>query len=223
MKALQARLAHQFADISLLQRALTHRSAGKQNNERLEFLGDAVLGLVVSQLLYQRFPGASEGELSRLRARLVQQATLAGLARHLRLGEHLILGQGERQSGGVDRDSILADAFEALLCALFIDGGLELCRDRVAQWMAPLLDQDVPTEPLKDAKTRLQEYLQARHQPLPAYSIVEVGGAGHQQEFRVTCEVSLLAGPAAGSGSSRKEAEQQAASVALRLLEADDD
>src|SRR5690606_9796489 len=149
--------------------------------ERMEFLGDAALGLAVTDLLYRRFPTASEGELSRLRAKLVQQSALAGLARDLRLGEHLVLGPGESSSGGANRDSILADAFEALLCALYLDGGLELCRDRLAIWMAPLLDHETPDVPLKDAKTRLQEYLQARRQPLPVYSIVEVGGADHQQ------------------------------------------
>jgi ribonuclease-3 len=222
VKALEARIAHHFSDPALLRQALTHRSAGATNNERLEFLGDAVLGMLVSEFLCTRFPDASEGKLSRLRARLVRQGTLARLARDLRLGEHLVLGTGEARSGGANRDSILADAFEALVSALYLDAGLELCRARVEAWMQPLLDEpgDVP---LKDAKTRLQEYLQARHKPLPVYEVVAVEGAGHLQEFLVSCRITLLAEPVTGSGTSRKEAEQQAASAMLERLGGDDD
>jgi ribonuclease-3 len=218
---LESRISYSFSDRALLKQALTHRSAGKSNNERLEFLGDAVLGLTISALLYRRFPDASEGDLSRLRAALVQQSTLAELARSLGLGEHLVLGAGELKSGGANRDSILADALEALLSALYIDGGLATCEERVASWFAPLLAQQTPSAPVKDAKTRLQEYLQAHKQPLPVYTIVEVEGMDHEQEFRVHCSVSLLQQPLTGSGTSRKEAEQQAAAAALCKLVAD--
>lgn len=220
---LEARISYSFVDKSLLMQALTHRSAGKSNNERLEFLGDAVLGLTISDLLYRSFPEASEGDLSRMRAALVQQSTLAELARSLNLGEHLILGSGELKSGGAQRDSILADALEALLSALYLDGGAALCEEHIAAWFAPLLAQQTMAVPLKDAKTRLQEHLQARKQPLPVYTIVEVEGKDHQQEFHVHCSVSLLEEPLTGSGSSRKEAEQRAATAALQKLVAEHD
>lgn len=220
MITLQTRLAYQFRDPALLQLALCHRSAGKPDNERLEFLGDAVLGFIVADLLYRRHPAASEGELSRLRAKLVQRSTLSAIARQLKLGDHLRLGQGELKSGGAQRESILADAMEALLCALYLDGGLAVCTSKLEAWLTPLLDDTGSEEqPAKDAKTRLQEWLQAHRKPLPVYTVAHISGSDHAQHFTVSCQVAPLAIAVQGSGSSRKEAEQQAAALALRQLE----
>jgi ribonuclease-3 len=219
---LYTRLSYQFRDVDLLRRALRHCSAGRDNNERMEFLGDAVLGMIISQLLFQTYPDASEGELSRLRASLVQQATLAELARSLNLGQYLSLGTGELKSGGTNRDSILADAFEALVSALYLDGGLELCTERVRAWFMPKLTLNGPQSNSKDPKTRLQEYLQARKLPLPVYTIREIVGKDHSQRFHVDCQVLLLYEPETGSGGSRKEAEQKAALTVLTKLGAGD-
>lgn len=221
MESLQSKLAYEFRDPTLLQRALRHCSAGKDNNERMEFLGDAVLGMIISQLLFETYPEASEGELSRLRASLVQQATLAELARDLQLGQYLSLGLGELKSGGANRDSILADAFEALVSALYLDGGFELCVAHVRGWFIPKLALKGPQSNSKDAKTRLQEYLQARKLPLPVYSIREIVGKDHLQRFHVDCKIVLLGEPETGSGGSRKEAEQKAAQKVLTLLGAE--
>jgi ribonuclease-3 len=218
LSKLQSRLGYQFTDPALLDRALRHRSAGRDNNERLEFLGDAVLGFIISEALFKQFPGAPEGELSRVRASLVQQATLAAIARELQLGEYLILGPGELKSGGASRDSILADALEALISALYLDGGMALCTTRVMDWFGSRLT-DLGATTGKDAKTRLQEFLQARHAPLPVYAIREVAGKDHQQTFVVSCLVPLLGETLTGSGSSRKIAEQNAALAALELLD----
>jgi ribonuclease-3 len=215
---LKARLAYQFKDPALLARALRHRSAGKDNNERLEFLGDAVLGFVVAEFLYQNFPSASEGELSRVRASLVQQATLAAIARELQLGESLALGPGELKTGGANRDSILADALEALISALYLDGGLDACRELLQRCFTPRLAELQQPGAAKDAKTRLQEVLQARKLALPLYEIQQVSGKEHQQSFVVTCRVALLDAPVRGSGHSRKVAEQNAAEAALASL-----
>lgn len=218
MDALYDKLDYRFRDPALLQRALRHRSAGRDNNERMEFLGDAVLGMIVSQLLFHTYPTASEGDLSRLRAVLVQQSTLAEIARDLELGSYLRLGSGELKSGGANRDSILADAFEALVSALYLDAGLELCAARVHAWFTPRLKLDVLQQGNKDAKTRLQEYLQARKLPLPVYAIAEIVGKEHVQRFHVNCKVVLLPKPEPGNGGSRKEAEQQAAQAVLVKL-----
>lgn len=220
LTTLHSRLGYQFRNPALLEQALCHRSAGKPHNERLEFLGDAVLGFIVSDLLYHRFPNAPEGDLSRLRSRLVQRSTLAAVARQLKLGDALKLGFGELKSGGAQRESILADAMEALVCALYLDAGLAVCSEKLQHWLAPLLDDSVQDDALtKDAKTRLQEWLQGHRQPLPVYTVTAKSGSDHAQQFTVTCEVALLATPAVGSGSSRKEAEQQAATQVLQLLE----
>ena len=218
MESLFAKLSYEFRDRELLHRALRHCSAGRDNNERMEFLGDAVLGMIISQFLFETYPEASEGELSRLRASLVQQATLAEIARELDLGQYLSLGQGELKSGGANRDSILADAFEALVSALYLDGGIELCVERVRHWFAPKLALKGQESNSKDPKTRLQEYLQARKLPLPVYSIREIVGKDHLQRFHVDCKVVLLREPETGSGGSRKEAEQKAAQMVLTLL-----
>lgn len=218
MDKLARRLQHDFVDRTLLRQALTHCSAGKLNNERLEFLGDAVLGLVVSELLYRRHPDATEGQLSRIRASLVQQSTLADIARKLGIGDELVLGQGELKSGGANRDSILADALEAVLSALYLDGGLDVCNRHIEQWFGPRLTELIPVQQAKDAKTTLQEYLQARKLALPVYRVVETRGKDHEQLFVVQCSVVLLQGPVTGTGSSRKEAEQQAAAAILAQI-----
>ncbi len=218
MDKLARRLQHEFRDPGLLKQALTHCSAGRQNNERLEFLGDAVLGLTVAELLFLRYPEASEGDLSRIRAGLVQQSTLAAIARSLCIGEELVLGAGELKSGGANRDSILADALEALISALYLDGGLQVCREHIALWFEPLLVGSRPVQQARDAKTALQEFMQARRLALPVYSLAETRGKDHQQEFVVLCSVALLQEPVTGTGTSRKEAEQQAAAIMLVRL-----
>lgn len=219
MSTFHHRLAYKFRDAALLDQALRHRSAGKPNNERLEFLGDSVLGFLVSDLLYQRFPDANEGELSRIRSLLVQRSMLAEIARQLHLGEELKLGTGELRSGGAQRESILADAMEALVSALYLDGGLELCREKLKLWMGDKLNTFVTLEHSKDPKTRLQEWLQARKKPLPVYHVVSIAGSDHQQSFTVSCAVTLLSQPMSGQGNSRKEAEQVAAALVLQKLE----
>lgn len=212
------KLGHSFRDKALPRRALTHCSAGRDNNERLEFLGDSILGFLVGEELYRRFPQASEGDLSRLRAGLVQKGTLAALARELGLGDFLILGAGEMKSGGARRESILADALEAVICALYLDSGLEACRAKVLEWFDSRFGALGLDESLKDAKTRLQEYLQARRQQLPHYAVQKVSGKDHAQLFAVSCRVAGLAEPVLGRGGTRREAEQQAAEQALRQL-----
>jgi len=219
LRQLSARLGHAFRDARLLEQALTHRSHGGINNERLEFLGDAALHLVVGEALYQRFPAVREGDLSRMRAELVKGTTLAAIAREQGLGEVLRLGPGERKSGGRRRDSILADALEAVAGALYLEGGLELCRRCLLTWFAGRLDDIRPGEANKDAKTRLQEWLQARQQPLPKYQLKQAIGEEHRQLFEVECEVAVLEEPCSGRGSSRRAAEQAAAEAALLRLE----
>ena len=212
-----ARLGHGFADPAVLTAALTHRSAGRINYERLEFLGDAVLTLVVSELLYREFTAASEGGLSRYRATLVSGSMLAAIATELGLGEQLRLGGGELKSGGFRRGSILSDALEGVIGAVYVDGGFEAARAVVARLYAGRLERlPVPHE-LKDAKTRLQEELQRRGLPLPAYVVEGVSGEPHEQHFAVACEVTSLRMKTRGEGSSRRRAEQEAAQ---RLLDA---
>ena len=212
------RLDHPFANHDLLKLALRHCSAGRDNNERLEFLGDAILGFIISEELYRRFPAAREGELSRLRADLVQKGTLAGIARELELGDYLTLGSGELKSGGAKRESILADALEAVISALYLAAGMEACRTRVLAWFAGRLSSLSLDTPPKDPKTRLQEYLQSRRQALPRYEVREVSGRDHEQVFAVRCAVAVLDQAITGHGSSRREAEQQAAREALKAL-----
>lgn len=209
---------YRFDDPALLRLALSHCSSGQQNNERLEFLGDSILGFIMAEELYRRFPEAREGQLSRLRADLVQRSTLADLARELNIGPALNLGTGEHKSGGADRDSILADALEALISALYLDAGLEPCRKAVLAWFAGRLDAlDLNTQ-TKDAKTRLQEHLQANKQRLPEYDVLEVAGKDHQQTFAILCHVEQLPEAVTGYGSTRREAEQEAAEGVLKAL-----
>ena len=219
---LEKRLGHEFSDRVLLQQALTHRSAGRRNNERLEFLGDAVLGAVIADELWRRYPEASEGKLSRLRSRLVRRESLTEIAHALDLGQSLILGAGERRSGGHHRDSILSDAVEALLGAIYVESGFDVCKARILALFAAKLASLSDVAFLKDAKTRLQEYLQSRQKALPEYSVIRVSGEAHAQSFKVTCSVrDVEVAPASGEGSSRRLAEQQAAERMLEQLQVD--
>ncbi len=216
-------LGHRFGDQELLRQALTHRSSGANHNERLEFLGDAVLDLVISEHLYARFKTANEGDLSRLRAQLVQQNTLASVARELSLADHLRLGRGEASTGGANRDSILADTLEAIIGAIYLDAGLPGARACILRWFAHSLTELPARKKYKDPKTRLQEYVQALGRGLPQYEIVDVSGEPHKQSFTIRCTVAGLSTPVQGVGLSRRKAEQLAAAQALRLLGASDD
>ncbi|KAB2922195.1 MAG: ribonuclease III [Candidatus Contendobacter sp.] len=211
-----AALGYAFRRPGLLEEALTHRSASPRNNERLEFLGDALLNLVMAEYLFQRYPQASEGELSRLRATLVRGVALAELARSLKLGEELWLGQGELRSGGPQRESILADALEAIFGAVYLDGGLDACRALILHLYRNELTGLASASELKDPKTRLQEYLQARQQPLPVYSVLEIRGEPHAQSFTMECAVADRR--AVAVGGSRRKAEQDAARQMLEQL-----
>lgn len=216
---LSKQLGHVFVQPQLLDRALTHRSAAPEHNERLEFLGDSVLGCVIAKYLYLSYPQLSEGDLTRLRSNLIKEETLAGLAQQLELGSYLQLGEGERKSGGFRRPSMLADAMEAIFGAVLLDSGFEAAEKVVLALFVPYLAQvDVQTLG-KDAKTLLQEYLQARRIALPNYSIVAVQGEAHAQSFRVECAISALKITSHGEGSSRRNAEQQAAQAAYKQLE----
>lgn len=215
----QERLDYRPRDAELFRAALTHRSAARANNERLEFLGDAVLNLVIAHQLYATFPLLAEGDLSRLRARLVSREPLAEVAAALGVGATLQLGSGELKSGGFRRQSILADALEALLGAIFLDGGLDAVQPVIVRLFAARIANLPAPEELKDAKTRLQEQLQARALPLPRYTLLSVAGEHHEQTFRVSCEVPQLQLRVEGDGSSRRRAEQEAAGRMLAQLE----
>ena len=212
------RLGHSFSDPRLLEQALTHRSFSSTNNERLEFLGDAVLDMVVSEMLYRHFPTASEGDLSRLRAALVKGEALAGMARAIDLGDQLRLGSGELKSGGFRRDSILAGAYEAVIGAILLDAGFTTCEACVVVWFEPLLQNLSLADEHKDAKSRLQEHLQGRGEAVPVYKLLTVSGEGHAQHFEVQCHLEGLPGDYRGEASSRRKAEQAAAQVALNDL-----
>ncbi len=217
--SLEERLGYRFRDRDLLARALTHRSAGSPNNERLEFLGDAVLGFLVAERLYQAFPHAREGALTRLRAAVVKGDSLAVRGRELGLGPHLRLGSGELKSGGRDRDSILADGVEALIGAAYLDGGEEAARAVVERLFAPVVAGLDVEAVAKDPKTRLQEWLQGRRLPLPDYELLEASGSEHARTFRVRCSVPDLAASAEGIARSRRAAEQEAAQSVLARVE----
>ena len=211
---------YRFRQADLLQQALTHRSySRKHNNERLEFLGDSILSLVISSHLFQRFEAASEGELSRLRASLVKQASVAAVARDLGLGDHLLLGGGELKSGGHRRASILSDAMEALIGAVYLDSDYARTAEFVLELYRPRLESLRRADELKDPKTQLQEYLQGRKLPLPEYRVDSTSGQAHKQVFSVSCVVSPLGLTSQGSGSSRKQAEQAAARELLRQID----
>lgn len=219
LKKLARKLGHRFGDFSLLTEALTHRSLSPtQNNERLEFLGDAILNCIVSDELYRRFTDASEGQLTRLRASLVKGDTLAELSAELDVCDYLRLGVGELKSGGSRRPSILADALEAIVAAIYLDGGMEVCRKLVLGWFEKRLDAISLDKIKKDPKTQLQEYLQAKKMNLPDYQIASVTGEAHQQVFLVSCIINDLDLTTTGEGISRRKAEQEAAEQALELL-----
>ena len=218
---LSQRLGYQFSNVELLQQALTHRSAAKQHNERLEFLGDAVLGMVVAQALFKRFPTVPEGKLTRMRSTLVKGDTLAELGREADVGELLKLGPGELKSGGHRRSSIIADAMEAILGAIYLEAGLEATTEVILRLWQSRIDKLDPNEHPKDAKTRLQEFLQSRKLPLPVYEVVDISGKDHDQTFVVHCQIESLGKPMKGKGTSRRKAEQQAARNALEKLDND--
>lgn len=223
LQRIQSLLGHVFHDPTWLELALTHRSvSGSRNNERLEFLGDAILNFVIADYLFQRFPREKEGRLSRLRSSLVKQETLALVARDLALGDFLLLGPGELKSGGFRRDSILADTVEALLGAIYRDtGNVSVCAERIHAWFGDRLTMAGEEQVLKDAKSRLQEYLQGRRLDLPVYNVTTVDGDAHNQQFTVSCSVPGLVTSTSGSGPSRRIAEQNAAAAALILLDVD--
>lgn len=218
---LSERLGYKFTNVELLQQALTHRSAAKQHNERLEFLGDAVLGMVVAQALYKRFPSVPEGKLTRMRSTLVKGDTLAELGREADVGELLKLGPGELKSGGHRRSSIIADAMEAILGAVYLEAGLDITAEVILRLWQSRIDRLDPNEHPKDAKTRLQEFLQSRKLPLPVYEVVDISGKDHDQTFVVHCHIEALGKPMKGVGTSRRKAEQQAARTALEKLDND--
>jgi ribonuclease-3 len=214
---LLTRLGYQFSDPGLLRQALTHRSHGGPHNERLEFLGDAVLNCTVASMLYERFPRLAEGDLSRLRANLVNQETLSRIAASMDLGGQLRLGEGELKSGGFRRPSILADGLEAILGAIFLDSGFDDAAEVIGRIYLPLLEELDTGAPGKDAKTLLQEHLQGRRLALPQYNVVSVSGEAHEQQFQVECVVPDLDIRTLGEGSSRRAAEQGAARCAYEL------
>jgi len=215
---LYGRLGYRFSNEELLIQALTHRSHSRRNNERLEFLGDAILNCTIAQQLFSRFPKAREGQLSRLRAHLVKGETLAELAREFELGECLRLGSGELKSGGFRRDSILADAVEAVIGAISLDSSMADAQNVIIRWYEPRLSDINLSDNIKDSKTRLQEFLQSRKAPLPVYNVREVNGEAHDQNFIVDCEVAGLDQATVGEGNSRRIAEQEAARAALKAL-----
>lgn len=217
LETVQQTIGYEFNDSALLRRALTHRSFSAAHNERLEFLGDSVVNCVIALALHQKFPQLPEGELSRLRASLVSQPALAAIAEQLALGAHLALGEGELKSGGAQRPSILSDTLEAVLGAVMLDGGFEAAREVVDRVFAEPLAAISPQSAGKDAKTRLQELLQRKRQPLPQYAVAAIRGEAHEQEFEVECVIAHLNIRCTGKGSSRRRAEQEAARLAYEL------
>jgi ribonuclease-3 len=216
VKPLMQKLGYQFVQPELLEQALTHRSCKGKHNERLEFLGDAVLGLIIAQTLFSQFPQTREGDLTRMRSALVKGVTLAEIAQELAIAQYLRLGPGELKSGGHRRESILADALEAILGAIFLDSGMEACRERILDWFGERLNHIAPGEQ-KDSKTLLQEYLQGLRLALPLYDVIATEGEAHKQTFTVRCTVPGLK-PITASGSSRRKAEQDAAHAALEQI-----
>jgi len=216
---LETSLGYSFKNPALLNQALTHRSAGKTHNERFEFLGDAILDLVIAERLFTRYPQATEGELSRMRANLVNGDVLADIATELGLGQHLQLGAGERKSGGKRRVSILADAVEAVIAAIYLEGGLIEAGAIIDRLFAERIAAKNISQTRKDSKTRLQELMQAQGLPLPSYLVTEVAGEAHSQIFTVECRVASLEQPEVGTGKSKRIAEQEAADQVLKVLE----
>ena len=215
IKSLLKKLDYSFNDISLLDEALTHRSHAAVNNERLEFLGDGILNFVIAHELFKQYPEVNEGDLSRLRANLVNKESLAQIAAHLELGEVIKLGSGELKSGGFRRPSILADAVESIFGAVYCDGGFEVCRDLIVRLYKDRLASPTDLQSLKDPKTRLQELLQSRRFPLPRYQVTKITGKAHAQVFHVNCSIDKLGIEVNGQGKSRRKAEQVAAELAI--------
>ena len=211
-------LGYQFTNANLLKLALTHCSSDEINNERLEFLGDSIVNFVIAEALYQQFPYAQEGDLSRWRASLVNRDALGNLARELKIGRFILLGIGELKNGGNERQSILSCTMEALIGAIYLDGGFAVTRDCIFRWYQPALKLLSNAASHKDPKTQLQEYLQGLHQPLPIYEIESVQGQSHQQVFTVSCVIADIEEKIYGTGSSRRRAEQAAAEKMLGIL-----
>ena len=211
-------IGHSFTDATLLELALIHRSCGHHNNERLEFLGDSIVNFVIATALFDKFPKAREGQLSRLRAGLVKGVTLAEVAKEMHIGPCLKLGVGELKSGGQRRESILADATEAIIGAIYKDAGMDVCQARILDWFASRLENLSLSDTQKDPKTRLQEYLQAKKSDLPVYQLIDVKGQDHEQMFIIECHSSLLDQPTKAEASSRRIAEQKSATLALQQL-----
>ena len=219
VRQLQERLNYSFKDESVLILALSHRSCGSSNNERLEFLGDAILGLSVTDILYRKFPKAREGELSRMRSQIVRAESLAGVAKQLELGSELLLGPGEMKSGGHRRDSILGDAVEALIGAVYVDTGLAAAQSCIALWFDELLAAASEADSIRDAKTSLQEWLQKRGKPVPDYALVNTGGEAHSRLFTVSCKIAAVEKEISAVASSVRKAEQMVAAQLLIELE----
>lgn len=217
---LSKKIGYDFNDPSLLIQALTHRSAKGQHNERLEFLGDSILGFVIAEALFEQFPKHDEGDLTRMRSSLVKGVTLAELGRDFNLGEHLILGPGELKSGGHRRESILEDAIEAIIGAVYLDSDITCCKTLILSWFNQRLSEIKPGHEQKDPKTRLQEYLQGRKISLPIYDVIDTSGQSHNQQFIVRCLTEVLDKEVIAKGTSRRKAEQAAAQQVLALLEA---
>jgi len=220
LRILTKQLGYTFQEPALLRQALTHRSYGTPHNERLEFLGDSVLSLSISSTLFHDFPKLSEGDLSRMRAHLVKEPTLAEIAQVMQLGDFLALGEGELKSGGFRRPSILADALEAILGAIYLDSGFDATRKVIDHLYAPIISKLDPKKLSKDPKTQLQEYLQGLKLPLPQYLIVATEGEAHEQHFKVECAIPELSIRVLGEGASRRKAEQEAAKLAFETAAA---
>lgn len=218
---LESKLGYHFRQNSLLVQAVTHRSFGESNNERLEFLGDSILNYLIAAALYDRFEKATEGELSRLRAQLVKQPTLADVARELDLGAYLTMGSGELKSGGFERDSILSDALEAIIGAIYLDGGIEAASACVYELFDLRLSNLSHSDLEKDAKSRLQELLQGRGEAVPEYELLQMKGKSPNQVFEIECRAGPLSEPIRATGTSRRRAEQSAAEMALKKLAED--
>lgn len=221
LEHLSRKIGYEFSDTAVFDKALTHRSVGGSNNERMEFLGDSILGFVVADVLFAKLGNADEGDMSRLRSSLVKGVTLAEIAKEIDLGNYLHLGPGELRSGGQSRNSILADALEAVIAAVYLDGGIDAARQVIISLYKDRFENVTKKKHLKDPKTRLQEYLQARQHNLPTYSVLEVTGEQHNQHFIVKCDVADLKLQTIADGSSRRIAEQKAADNILGDLEHD--
>ncbi len=218
-RQLQERLNYSFSDEQLLTLALSHRSCGSNNNERLEFLGDSILGLTITDILYRDFPKAREGELSRMRSHIVRAESLAEVAKSLELGSNLLLGPGEMKSGGHRRDSILGDTVEALIGAVYLDAGLDRARSCIELWFKNLLGTALEVQPIKDPKTSLQEWLQQRGKPVPEYKLINTGGEAHSRLFTVSCKIAAVEKEMSATASSRRKAEQMVAEQLIIELE----